>query len=78
MEDDDPQRAKFENAAKRIMNSLIDHYTTRANQSANGLLLHATYNKNSSMGIDEMNIWGDYFYMEALNRMLNPDWDPYW
>jgi len=25
-----------------------------------------------------MNIWGDYFYMEALHRLLNPDWKLYW
>ena len=24
------------------------------------------------------NIWGDYFYMEALHRMLDPDWEMYW
>jgi unsaturated chondroitin disaccharide hydrolase len=48
MDENDPQRQKFENAAKRIMNSLIDHYTTRAEMNANGLLLHATYNHNSN------------------------------
>lgn len=78
MDESDPLRAKFENAAKRIMNSLIDHYTTRDAKDANGLLLHATYNHNSNMGIDEMNIWGDYFYMEALHRMLDPEWEMYW
>lgn len=78
LEHDNPLRAKFTNAAKRIMNSLIDHYTTKNTSSANGLLLHATYNKNSNTGVDEMNIWGDYFYMEALNRMLNENWTPYW
>ena len=30
------------------------------------------------LGIDECNIWGDYFYMEALMRFLNPDWKKYW
>ena len=28
-------------------------------------------------GVDECNIWGDYFYMEALMR-LKKDWNPYW
>ena len=78
LDESDPLRAKFVNAAKRIMNSLIDHYTTKNVSQANGLLLHATYNKNSNTGVDEMNIWGDYFYMEALNRMLNEDWELYW
>ena len=78
LDESDPLRAKFVNAAKRIMNSLIDNYTTKNVAKANGLLLHATYNKNSNTGVDEMNIWGDYFYMEALNRMLNEDWNLYW
>ena len=78
LDESDPLRAKYTNAAKRIMNSLIDNYTTVDDYKANGLLLHATYNKNSNTGVDEMNIWGDYFYMEALQRMLDPEWDPYW
>ena len=28
-------------------------------------------------GVDECVIWGDYFYMEALTRLLR-DWEPYW
>ena len=28
-------------------------------------------------GVDECNIWGDYFYMEALMR-LHKDWQVYW
>jgi unsaturated chondroitin disaccharide hydrolase len=78
MDEDDPLREKFINGAKRMMNSLIDHYTTKNLPDANGLLIHATYNYNSKMGIDEMNIWGDYFYMEALHRMLDAEWEMYW
>ena len=26
----------------------------------------------------EANIWGDYYYMEALMRLMNPDWEMYW
>lgn len=78
MDEDDPLREKFLSGAKRMMNSLIDHYTTKNLPDANGLLIHATYNYNSKMGIDEMNIWGDYFYMEALHRMLDAEWEMYW
>ena len=78
MPETEPLRDVYMNACKRIMNSLIDSYTTRYTPEANGLLLHGTYNKNSNTGVDEMTIWGDYFYMEALHRMLDPDWDLYW
>ena len=78
MDVNDPQRRVFVNACNRIMNSLIDNYTTKHYSTANGLLMHGTYSKPGNNGIDEMTSWGDYFYMEALHRMLDPDWDLYW
>lgn len=78
MDENDPQRRLYVNACNRIMNSLIDNYTTKNDAKANGLLLHGTYSKPGNNGIDEMTTWGDYFYMEALHRMLDPEWDLYW
>jgi len=78
MEEKDPLRPVYVNACKRIMNSLIDDYMTVNLPFSNGLLLHATYSKPGNNGVDEMNIWGDYFFMEALHRMLDPDWSLYW
>jgi len=78
MDESDPLRKIYVNACNRIMNSLIDNYLTKDIPESNGLLLHATYGKPQNNGIDEMNIWGDYFYMEALHRMLDPDWKLYW
>ncbi len=78
MDESDPLRRIYVNACKRIMNSLIDNYLTKDIPESNGLLLHATYSKPHKNGVDEMNIWGDYFYMEALHRMLSPDWELYW
>lgn len=68
----------YTNAVNRIMNSLIDKYTSKDVPEANGLLLHQTYAKPQGIGIDEMNIWGDYFYMEALHRLVEPDWKLFW
>ena len=78
MDESDPLRAVYVNASKRIMNSLIDNYLTKDAPEANGLLLHAVYSIPHKVGVDEMNIWGCYFYMEALHRMLDPDWKLYW
>ena len=78
MDENDPYRRLYYNACQRIMNSLIDNYLTKNIPTANGLLLHGTYSKPGNNGVDEMTIWGDYFYMEALHRMLNPEWDLYW
>ena len=78
MDENDPYRRLYYNACQRIMNSLIDNYLTKDNPTANGLLLHGTYSKPANNGVDEMTLWGDYFYMEALHRLLDPEWELYW
>lgn len=75
---DDEHRKFYSETAERIMNSLIDAYTTKDDDNSNGLIKHATYYYAGDLGIDECNIWGDYFYMEALMRFMNPDWRKYW
>ena len=62
-------------AAKSILNAVIDMCSTKDTPESNGLLLHSTYAITN--GADECNIWGDYFYMEALTR-LTKDWKLYW
>jgi unsaturated chondroitin disaccharide hydrolase len=78
MDESDPYRRLYLNASHRIMSSLIDGYLTKDNPTANGLLLHGTYSKPANNGVDEMTLWGDYFYMEALHRLLDPSWELYW
>ncbi len=78
MDDSDPLKKIYINATKRMMNSLIDNYLSVNVPESNGLLLHQVYAKPQGIGVDEHNIWGDYFFMEALHRMLNPDWKLYW
>nr|MBQ8890154.1 glycoside hydrolase family 88 protein [Clostridia bacterium] len=78
MDKDDPLRQIYVNAINRIMNALIDTCLSKDVPESNGLLMHQTYALPQNIGIDEHNIWGDYFYMEALHRMLEPDWELYW
>jgi len=66
---------EYLNAAKSVLNGVIDMCSTKDTPHSNGLLLHSTYNKEG--GIDECNIWADYFYMEALTR-LTKEWKLYW
>ncbi|QTQ17094.1 glycoside hydrolase family 88 protein [Treponema parvum] len=65
----DKDRCVYEAAALAVMESLAASYTTEGLKS-NGILQHAVYSKPGNKGIDECNIWGDYFYMEALDRIL--------
>ncbi|MBE5995363.1 MAG: glucoronyl hydrolase [Paenibacillaceae bacterium] len=73
----------YRSIAKKIMESVVTGYAVKEGTKSNGLVLHSTYSKKSPYntctpeGVDECNIWGDYFYLEALIR-LSIDWNPYW
>ena len=73
----------YDSIAKRILKAINDTYRIKEHRPGNGLLLHGTYSKKSPYntctpeGVDECVIWGDYYYMEALNRLRDPDWKIY-
>ncbi|MBR3934656.1 MAG: glycoside hydrolase family 88 protein [Clostridia bacterium] len=66
--EDEKLKEIYRSAADKIMYSLFTNYSTK-NSSSNGLLLHATYSVPHNRGVDECNIWGCYYYFEALARM---------
>lgn len=67
----------YDKAALKILKSLINGYTTVEEPDSNGVLLHAVYSKPGNHGVDECCIWGDYFYFEALVRVMK-EWKLYW
>ena len=36
---------------------------------------HGVYDEPKGVGVDEGNLWGDYFYLEALTRGARPRMD---
>ncbi len=71
--------ARYRATAGEMVASLAARYTPRAlGADSNALLLHGVYNLPRGMGVDEGNLWGDYYYLEALTRLQHPDWIPYW
>ena len=75
--ENDPEKKIYQGAVEAVMSSLYENYSTKDVPESNGLLLHAVYSKPANIGVDECNIWGCYFYMEALIRMKK-NWNPYW
>ncbi len=80
----EPEEAEhYITLAKQIMRSVYVGYAVKDPKESNGLVLHSTYSNHSPYntcnhyGVDECNSWGDYFYMEALTRLLK-DWREYW
>ena len=78
LSDTDKNKKVYMNAAKHMMKSLIEKYTTKDLRESNGLLKEAVYSKPHGIGVNECCIWGDYFYMEALVRFLKQDLKIYW
>ena len=76
--DSDPDKKIYLNAVKAIIKSLIKNYTTKDIDSSNGLLTDSVYSKPNGSGVNECCMWGDYFYMEALVRIMKPEWRKYW
>ena len=74
----------YDETARRLLKSVNDKYRAQKHENGGGLLMHGTYSKKSPYntctpeGVDEYLIWGDYYYMEALNRLNDPDWNIYW
>lgn len=81
MESEDAET--YKRYACQMLKSVYDHYAVKDAEESNGLVLHSTYSNHSPYntcshcGVDECNIWGDYFYMEALTR-LHKEWELYW
>lgn len=77
------QQARYESLAKQMAASLEKGYAVHSPSQSNGLLLHGVYAKSSPHnplqdgGVDECNLWGDYFWMELLVR-LQGKWTSFW
>lgn len=69
-----PQR--FSDSAARMLEALGKNLTEDMPQS-NGIVKHSTYAMPQKIGVDECNIWGDYYYMEALMRCTDNRWNSY-
>lgn len=38
-----------------------------------GLLKHGMYHQNKGLGVDESVMWGDYFFLDALSKVIKDD-----
>ncbi len=75
---DTAKKKHYQNAAESTVKALATHYTTHNIPESNALLMHGVYSKPGGAGVDEANLWGDYFYLEALMRLARPEWTMYW
>lgn len=69
---------RYRAAADDILDALAATCTPEPDSAANCLLLHGVYHWHAQIGMDEGNLWGDYYYLEALARRANPEWHSFW
>ncbi len=65
-------------AIKIILSGLQQGYTTINDDENEGILTEGVYSWHTGRGVCESNIWGDYFYLEALYRIYANRWPSYW
>lgn len=61
----------------KMLEGISHKYTSRNLEKSNVILTDAMYSGPDGHK-PEGAIYGDYFYMEALTRKINPDWERYW
>ena len=70
--------------AEKLLGVLYRECVVKDPTISDGQLLHGVYCRKSptndarDRGVDECNTWGDYFYVEALKRVVTPGWKAYW
>lgn len=67
----------YQLAQHAMLRSLIANYSSLKTEGIASLINEGVYSRHSGKGVDEGNIWGDYFYLEALVR-FKKDWEMYW
>jgi len=62
------EEKKFGDIALDVLDSVCKGYL--AEGGGDGVLKHGCFNKLEGKGVDESLIWGDYYFMEALTKVL--------
>ncbi|GMX63413.1 glycoside hydrolase family 88 protein [Paenibacillus elgii] len=62
--------AVYRRATERILLSLTQHYATWDRPEHEGILLEGTGNKPAGQNVDVSLIYGDYYYVEAIAKLL--------
>ncbi len=68
----DPNRAaRYRNATLTILDSLCsDRYMAWSTPGWEGVLEHGVYHFHKGLGVDESVMWGEFFFLEAVDKVL--------
>jgi unsaturated chondroitin disaccharide hydrolase len=60
----------YEAAARRILVTLSSTYLAESDPQWEGILQGGVYHVHKNLGVNESVMWGEYFFLEALDRAL--------
>jgi unsaturated chondroitin disaccharide hydrolase len=71
----DPLRARvYRRYALRILDTLTGpEFLAVETPGWEGILRHGMYHQHKGLGVDESVMWGDYFFLEALSKVMGDD-----
>jgi len=64
------KRTLYDESARRILRTLCSTYLAECDPAWEGILKGGVYHLHKSLGVNESVMWGEYFFMEALDRAL--------
>ncbi len=61
--------------AREILSTLLTpEFLAIDTRGWEGILMHGSYHERLRLGVDESVMWGDYFFVEALDKLLGAPW----
>jgi unsaturated chondroitin disaccharide hydrolase len=67
----DPIKGEFYRAAAlRVLRTLCERHVAASDPKWEGILKSGVYHAHKKLGVDESVMWGEYFFVEALDRAL--------
>lgn len=65
----------YANYAFEIIRKLCtSEFLSEKSDEWEGVLRHGSYHETKNLGVDESVMWGEYFFTEALDKILGGDW----
>src|SRR5262249_58824484 len=62
---------RYRNAALTILDTLCtDRYLAWNTPGWEGVLMHGVYHFHKNLGVDESVMWGEFFFLEAIAKVL--------
>ena len=62
----------YDSAARHILGTLCTQYLGKSDAEWEGILKGGVYHIHKKLGVNESVMWGEYFFLEALDAALAP------